>query len=76
MKCFLKYFLGLAFLIKSVHGAPTPPTLETSEAKPYIVYLDWFLNPHHAPLVIGVQKGFFKAQGLKNPFCTPMTNGA
>lgn len=29
------------------------------------VYLDWFLNPHHAPLVIGIQKGIFKNHGLE-----------
>ncbi len=28
------------------------------------VYLDWFLNPHHAPLVIGIQKGIFQKHGL------------
>jgi putative hydroxymethylpyrimidine transport system substrate-binding protein len=28
------------------------------------ISLDWLLNPHHAPLVIGIEKGFFQEQGL------------
>lgn len=28
------------------------------------VALDWFPNPDHAPLLIAMQQGFFKAQGL------------
>lgn len=34
-------------------------------AKPLIVYLDWFLNPHHAPLIIAQQNGLFKKHGLE-----------
>ncbi len=28
------------------------------------ISLDWVLNPHHAPLVIAIEKGFFKESGL------------
>ena len=35
------------------------------QAKPLVVYLDWFLNPHHAPLVVALQQGFFKQHGLE-----------
>jgi putative hydroxymethylpyrimidine transport system substrate-binding protein len=28
------------------------------------VFLDWFVNPNHAPLFIAEQQGFFKQQGL------------
>lgn len=37
-----------------------------ANAKPTLVRisLDWILNPHHAPLVIGIEKGFFKECGL------------
>lgn len=28
------------------------------------VLLDWFINPDHAPLIVALEKGFFKAQGL------------
>lgn len=31
---------------------------------PIKISLDWLLNPHHAPLVIGIEMGFFKAEGL------------
>jgi putative hydroxymethylpyrimidine transport system substrate-binding protein len=33
-------------------------------ANPITVYLDWFLNPHHAPLVIGLKKQIFSKYGL------------
>lgn len=35
------------------------------QAKSIKVYLDWFLNPHHAPLVIAQQKGMFDKYGLQ-----------
>jgi len=28
------------------------------------VMLDWFVNPHHAPLIVAQEKGYFKAAGL------------
>ncbi|MBY0462242.1 MAG: ABC transporter substrate-binding protein [Alphaproteobacteria bacterium] len=31
---------------------------------PVKISLDWLLNPHHAPLIIGIEKGFFKDEGL------------
>lgn len=65
MKFFFKCLLSLFVLIKITCATSTPSSIEPSDLKPYVVYLDWFLNPHHAPLVIGLQKGFFKAQGLK-----------
>lgn len=27
--------------------------------------LDWFLNPDHAPIIIGIEKGFFSKENLK-----------
>lgn len=63
MKCLLKCLLSLVVLIQGAAATQATSPLE-SPLKPYVVYLDWFLNPHHAPLVIGLQKGFFKAQGL------------
>jgi putative hydroxymethylpyrimidine transport system substrate-binding protein len=38
--------------------------ISACRAESVSVYLDWFLNPHHAPLVIGIQKGFFASHGL------------
>lgn len=60
----LVYLLGLFIAMNGDSQAESAKTLEIDTSKPYIVYLDWFLNPHHAPLVIGLKKGFFKAQGL------------
>jgi putative hydroxymethylpyrimidine transport system substrate-binding protein len=34
-------------------------------AKPIKVYLDWFLNPHHAALVVAQQAGIFEKHGLQ-----------
>lgn len=34
-------------------------------AKPIKVYLDWFLNPHHAALVVAQQAGIFDRHGLQ-----------
>lgn len=34
-------------------------------AKPLKVYLDWFLNPHHAALVVAQQAGIFEKHGLQ-----------
>lgn len=35
------------------------------------VYLDWFVNPDHAPLVIAKKKGFFAQKGLEVELIPP-----
>lgn len=35
-----------------------------AESKKFIVLLDWFANPNHAPLFVAKEKGFFKEEGL------------
>ncbi|MEE9313398.1 MAG: ABC transporter substrate-binding protein [Rhizobiaceae bacterium] len=35
------------------------------------VYLDWFVNPDHAPLVIAKSQGYFKANGLEVELIAP-----
>lgn len=37
----------------------------TARAESMVVYLDWFLNPHHAPLVIALKQGLFQKHGLE-----------
>lgn len=64
MKSFSKCLLSLIVLINGLWEAQASPASDDQPLKPYVVYLDWFLNPHHAPLVIGLKKGFFKEQGL------------
>lgn len=39
--------------------------ISLAQAKSIKVYLDWFLNPHHAILVVGQQSGIFEKHGLK-----------
>ena len=64
MSCFSKCFLSLIILINGLYGAQASTASNNQPLKKYVVYLDWFLNPHHAPLVVGLEKGFFKEQGL------------
>ena len=35
------------------------------------VYLDWFVNPDHAPLIIAKEKGFFAQKGLEVELIAP-----
>jgi putative hydroxymethylpyrimidine transport system substrate-binding protein len=39
--------------------------INSSFAKPLKVYLDWFLNPHHAPLVVAKEAGLFDRHGFQ-----------
>ena len=36
----------------------------TMALTPIKISLDWLLNPHHAPLIIGIEQGFFREEGL------------
>jgi putative hydroxymethylpyrimidine transport system substrate-binding protein len=40
-------------------------------AEPFTVYLDWFLNPDHGPLVIAQEKGYFAEAGLEVEMIEP-----
>lgn len=40
-------------------------------AEKLTVYLDWFVNPDHAPLVIAKTQGYFKANGLEVELIAP-----
>ncbi|WP_032113019.1 ABC transporter substrate-binding protein [Candidatus Paracaedibacter symbiosus] len=64
MNKIFKCLLSLVIAAGSVSHAEVPKEPAGAVAKPYVIYLDWFLNPHHAPLVIGLKKGFFKEHGL------------
>ena len=33
--------------------------------KKLVICLEWFLNPHHAPLIVGQERGFFKEEDIK-----------
>ncbi|MBT8373150.1 MAG: ABC transporter substrate-binding protein, partial [Deltaproteobacteria bacterium] len=35
------------------------------------VFLDWFVNPDHAPLLVALEKGFFNQRGLTVEFIAP-----
>ena len=38
---------------------------------PIRLALDWYVNPDHAPILVGIQKGYFARQGLKIKLVTP-----
>lgn len=40
-------------------------------AEKLTVILDWFINPDHAPLIVGKQKGFFAEEGLDVDLIAP-----
>ena len=45
------------------------PTITFS--KPFIIVLDWFANPNHAPIFVAQQQGYFKQLGLDVDIITP-----
>ncbi|WP_051908566.1 ABC transporter substrate-binding protein [Candidatus Odyssella acanthamoebae] len=49
----MRLLIALFFLITS------------ATAKPIKIYLDWFVNPHHAALVVAQQAGIFDKHGLQ-----------
>ena len=38
---------------------------------PVKLALDWYINPNHAPILVGIQKGYFKRHGLDVQLVTP-----
>ena len=42
-----------------------------ARAEKLTILLDWFLNPDHAPLVIALQNGYFRAEGLEVELIEP-----
>ena len=45
--------------------------MPASSAEKLTVYLDWFVNPDHAPLVIAETQGYFKDAGLEVELIPP-----
>lgn len=56
-----------AAILTSGAGQSTPARAQ----EPFTVYLDWFLNPDHGPLVVAQEKGFFAEAGLKVELIEP-----
>lgn len=59
-----KIFLMLIIVSHLITGTAMADTKIT-------VLLDWFLNPDHAPLIVALEKGYFKEQGLDVTFIAP-----
>ena len=57
----LSALVGLALLL-----APL-----SARAEPFSVMLDWFVNPDHGPLIVALEKGFFKDAGLEVELIEP-----
>ncbi|WP_085885592.1 ABC transporter substrate-binding protein [Oceanibacterium hippocampi] len=60
---FVAVLLALALIAAPLTAAQAADRLS--------VMLDWFVNPDHAPLIVGKEKGFFAAQGLDVTFIEP-----
>lgn len=61
MRFFLTPFFVAVFLVATPARAADKLT----------VYLDWFVNPDHAPLVIAQTRGYFEAAGLEVELIAP-----
>ena len=67
MSCFKKMLVSFVLILLGLQTntllakSPKTPAPVTSKAT---LFLDWFLNPHQATIVIGIEKGFFKEQGI------------
>ncbi len=46
-------------------------TAPPARAEALTILLDWFLNPDHAPLVVALEKGYFRDQGLEVELIEP-----
>lgn len=44
---------------------------QTHKLRQVTLGLEWFLNTHHAPLVIGLEKGFFREEGIELQLLPP-----
>ena len=53
----LKFFIRLNIIFFLI--------FQTAQAARLRLALEWLINPHHAPLVIALTQGFFKAEGLE-----------
>ncbi len=56
--------LGLAL-------ASAAPAAAQTKAEKLTVLLDWFVNPDHGPLIVALQKGFFREAGLEVELIEP-----
>lgn len=55
--------LFLGFVFSSILAQPSD--------KPLTVVLDWYVNPDHAPLLVGEAEGFFQQEGVTVKLITP-----
>ncbi len=54
----------LGFQLLLFGGGLLSPQLEAEE-KPTRLVLDWLPNPNHVPLYVGIEKGYFKDEGIE-----------
>lgn len=63
----MRLFKGLSVLFFALCIVAMP----AKAAEKLTVYLDWFVNPDHAPLVIAQTQGYFAAKGLDVDLIAP-----
>jgi len=61
------FFIGFLAAMIIVSGGVS----EAGAGKKVTVFLDWFVNPDHAPLFVALEKGFFRDRGLDVAFMAP-----
>lgn len=59
------------FLVLIVMAIPFTVSPEAKGNEKLTVMLDWFVNPDHGPLYVGLEKGYFKESGLEVEFIVP-----
>jgi len=60
--------LSLAALALAAIAVAAPPR---AHAQPLTLMLDWFVNPDHAPLIVAVERGYFREAGLEVKLVAP-----
>lgn len=74
MTTLLKYFKSFVWIFLFLSLAlPTFPTFGESQAhlKSLTLMTDWYINPDHAPLLVGITKGYFKQAGINLILISP-----
>lgn len=59
---------SLAALALAAIAVAAPPR---AHAQPLTLMLDWFVNPDHAPLIVAVERGYFREAGLEVKLVAP-----
>jgi putative hydroxymethylpyrimidine transport system substrate-binding protein len=57
-------FIKSIIILLSLYLGHSFYNYHSSHLEPVTLCLEWFVNPHHAPIIVGIEKGFFKEVGI------------